>query len=66
MMMGIIIKDLSNKLGKHIDENNGEVFVEQEWTNDWLEKNSAPFIVKIVDRNGIEAEDFKLSIKRKP
>jgi|LakMenE18May11ns_1017448.scaffolds.fasta_scaffold7928479_2 hypothetical protein len=66
MMMGIIIKDLSNKLGKYIDENNGEVFVNENWTNEWLEKNSAPFVVNIVDQDGKEVKDFKLSIKRKP
>jgi hypothetical protein len=65
MMMGIIIKDLSNKLGKHIDEKNGEIFVDAKWVNDWLEKNGASFIAKIVDENGKEISGSKVSITKK-
>jgi hypothetical protein len=65
MMMGIIIKDLSNKLGKYIDEENGNVFIDAEWTNNWLDKNSAPFKVEIVDEDGTELKSAKVLIKRK-
>ena len=64
-MMGIIIKDLSNKLGKHIDEKGGEIFVDAKWVNDWLDKNDASFKVKIIDENGKEISDGKVSITRK-
>ena len=65
MMMAIIIKDLSNKLSKYIDEKNGKVFIDAKWTNDWLEKNSAPFNVQIVDTDGKEIKNAKVLIQKK-
>jgi len=65
MMMGIIIKDLSSKLSKHIDEKHGEVFVSAEWVNLWLEKNSAPFCVEIVDEKGQKSDTSRVLIKKK-
>ena len=65
MMMGIIIKDLSNKLGTHIDDNGGNVFVDAKWVNDWLDKHNAPFTVSVVDENNNEISGTKVLIKRK-
>ena len=63
--MGLIIKDLSNKLNKKIDESNGVIHVDATWTNDWLEKNSADVRVLIVDKDGKEIPDAKVAIKKK-
>lgn len=65
MMMGIIIKDLSNKLNNFIDEKGGLVTVDTTWTNNWLEEKTAPFIVSIVDKDGNEIKDAKVAIKKK-
>lgn len=65
MMMGLIIKDLSNKLNKKIDESNGVIHVDADWTNDWLSKNSAEVRVSIVDKDGKEIPDAKVAIKKK-
>lgn len=65
MMMGIIIKDLTNKLNKFIDEKNGLVTVDANWTNNWLKENSAPFEVKIVGENGNEIKGAKVAITKK-
>jgi hypothetical protein len=65
MMMGIIIKDLSNKLNSFIDEKGGVVLIDASWTNTWLEEKTAPFIVSIVDKNGDEIKDAKVAIKKK-
>ncbi len=64
-MMGIIVKDLSNKLGNHIDEKGGEIFVDAKWVNDWLEKHNAPFTAIIVDEKNKEVPGSKVLIKRK-
>jgi hypothetical protein len=65
MMIGLIIKDLSTKLSKHIDEKGGEVQVTSEWVNDWLGAKGAPFIATIVDENGTEIKNAKVSIKKR-
>jgi hypothetical protein len=65
MMMGIIIKDLSNKLSKLIDEKNGKVTVDAKWTNGWLSDNGAVFQVRIEDSNGNEIKDAKVAITKK-
>jgi hypothetical protein len=66
MMMGIIIKDLSNKLEKHLAEKNGKIFIGADWVNDWLSKNNAPFKVTITDASGNELENAQLSIFTQP
>jgi hypothetical protein len=65
MMMGIIIKDLSNKLSKHIEEKGGQVLIDSNWVNDWLNKNNAEFVTCIVDENGNEIKKASVSIKKK-
>lgn len=65
MMMGIIIKDLSNKLSKHIEEKGGQVLIDSNWVNDWLNKNNAEFVTCIVDENGDEIKKASVSIKKK-
>lgn len=65
MMMGIIIKDLSKKLGNHIEEKGGMITVDAKWTNNWLEDKEAPFVVLIVDENGNEIKNAKVAIKSK-
>jgi hypothetical protein len=65
MMMGIIIKDLSNKLKKHIDEKGGVIFIDSQWVNDWLEKNDASFTTTIVDESGNKIPGAKVSITKK-
>ena len=65
MMMGIIIKDLSNKLSKHIEEKGGQVLIDSSWVNDWLNKNNAEFVTCIVDENGNEIKKASVSIKKK-
>lgn len=64
-MMGIIIKDLSNKLSKHIEEKGGQVLIDSSWVNDWLNKNNAEFVTCIVDENGNEIKKASVSIKKK-
>ncbi len=64
-MMGIIIKDLSNKLSKHIEEKGGQVLIDSNWVNDWLNKNNAEFVTCIVDENGNEIKKASVSIKKK-
>ena len=65
MMMGIIIKDLSKKLGNYIKEKGDIITVDAKWTNKWLEDKDAPFILSIVDENGIEIKNAKVAIKTK-
>jgi len=65
MMMGLIIKDLSNKLNKKIDESNGVIHVDAEWANDWLGRNSADVKVSIVDKDGNELKEAKVAITKK-
>lgn len=65
MMMGIIIKDLSYKLSKYIDDENGKVFVDANWVNDWLSEKGAPFLVSIVDENNNEIKTGKVLIQKK-
>ncbi len=65
MMMGLIIKDLTSKLGKFIDEQKGVAKVSPTWVNEWLAKNSAPFVTTIVDANGKEIIGAQVSIKKK-
>lgn len=65
MMMGIIIKDLSKKLGNYIEEKGGIITVDAKWTNNWLEDKEAPFVVLIVDENGKEIKNAKVAIKSK-
>lgn len=65
MLMGIIIKDLSNKLKTHIEEKGGVIHVDAAWTNKWLEENGGSFTVEIVDANGNNIGDAKVAIKKK-
>lgn len=64
-MMGIIIKDLSNQLSKAIaNKKNGVIEVTPDWLNNWLSSESAPFLLRIVDKNGKEL-DAKIEIREK-
>jgi hypothetical protein len=65
MMMGLIIKDLSNKLSSHIDEKGGFVTVDAKWVNNWLSEKSADFAVSIIDKEGKEIKDATVLIKKK-
>jgi hypothetical protein len=65
MMMGIIIKDLSNKLNKKIEENKGVINVDAEWVNNWLTENSTDIKVSIVDKDGQNINDAKVAITKK-
>lgn len=65
MMMGIIIKDLTNKLLSHVEEKGGNIFIDAKWVNDWLSKHDAPFTTVIVDENGKEIINSKVLIKKK-
>ncbi len=63
--MGLIIKDLSNKLNKKIEESNGVINIDAAWVNDWLEKNSSDIRVSIVDKDGKNINDAKVAITKK-
>jgi hypothetical protein len=65
MMMGLIIKDLSNKLNKKIEEGGGVINIDAEWVNDWLSKNSSDIKVSIVDKDGKNINDAKVAITKK-
>jgi hypothetical protein len=65
MMMGIIVKQLSDKLLAFLNSNNGQYNVTSEWVNDWLSENKAEIEAIIVDSNGNEISGATVLIKQK-
>jgi hypothetical protein len=65
MMMKLIIKDLSNKLQKHIEEKGGHISIDAKWANKWIEEQDGEFVVFIADQDGKEIKDAKVIIKSK-
>jgi len=65
MMFAMIMKDLTTKLAKYIDEQGGVAKVTPSWVNDWLSKNSAPFTATIIDEAGNEIKGARVAIKKK-
>lgn len=65
MMMQIVIGELTKKLLGVIEEGGGKTSVDATWTNDWLAKNKAPFMVRIVDENGKEISGAKVVVTKK-
>lgn len=64
-MIKLIIKDLSKKLSKYIDEKNGSILITSDWVNNWLNENDGAFTVEIIDAHGVVKNDCKVRISNK-
>jgi|688.fasta_scaffold2625267_2 hypothetical protein len=64
MMVGIIARQLAEKLYKLLDDNNGEYHVTTDWVNDWLNDNKALIETKIVGSDGQEIHGARVLIKK--
>jgi hypothetical protein len=65
MMMGIIVKQLSDKLISFLKDNNGSYPVTSQWVNEWLNENNSGIVASIVDEDGNEIPNAKVLIKQK-
>lgn len=65
MMIGIIVKQISDKLEKFLDENNSKYNVTSDWVNNWLDDNKAPFRARIVGQDGKEIHGATVLIEKK-
>ena len=65
MMMGIIVKQLSDKLVSFLNSHDGQYNVSSEWVNKWLSENKADIEASIVDSDGNEISGATVLIKQK-